>query len=78
MKGLEQTLGCIPVCRVAEFRLLPVFQFYEPFYGCFRGVVGLVVRIGIIVLVILREGVAHAEIKDLQGNDPEEELTAGM
>ena len=75
VEGLYQTLTGILMRIVAEGRLLTVPEFYDPFDGCFRGVIVLVVGIGIVIGIVPGEGAAYTQVQDLQGDEAEQQLT---
>ena len=75
VKGLHQTLIGILMRIVAKGRLLTVPELYDPLHGCFRGVIVLVVGIGIVIGVVPGEGAAHTQVQDLQGDEPKQQLT---
>jgi len=75
MKGLADAFIAIGVVVIAENGLLSVLHFYDPFHGCFRRIVCLIVRIGIVIVVIPIGLAPHAEVQELEGDDDHQGLS---
>jgi hypothetical protein len=75
MEGAGHAFAGIGAMIVGKARLLAVFNLNDQLHHCFRRIIGLVIRIGVIVVVIPVCLAAHAHIQKLERDNPDEDLS---